>query len=184
MTDHTPIVTRERGGFIAPLLEGLRCALRADELAHVQAAALPPREAGLLDHEAHMTARLEQHFGEPVSVAVLQRRRDERTYAREILLSLPGGRVVQYAVVAIALGRCPVAVREEILAERQPLGRILQPLTAELRVAPVGFVRARLPAALAGRCGAPPGAVAWGRLVRIHRGPDCLIEGLELLMPP
>lgn len=169
---------------LAALLEAMACALRGGDFEPVPATALPGSMAALLAHRGHMTAVIEAHYGAGVAVQVLQRCRKAQSYAREILLTLPGGRVVQYAVVDIALQRCPPAVRDEILAERRPLGRILQAIAADLRVEAVGFVRARLPAALATLFGVSPGTVAWGRLVRIHVGAECLIEGLEVLAPP
>jgi len=169
---------------IARLCAALPGRLGAADLEPVAAAALPSPWASLLDHRAHMTAVVEAHHGAPVAVQVLQRRHDAAAYAREILLSLPSGRVVQYAVVVIALDRCPPPVRAQILAEREPLGRVLQALSPDLRVEPVGFVRVRVPAALAAPFAVAVGTVAWGRLVRIHHGADCLIEGLEVLAPP
>lgn len=149
----------------------------------VPAAALPEPCRGLLAHDAHMTATLERFHGAPVAVDVVHRRYDAAVYRREILLSLPNGRKVQYAVVNIALACCPPPARAAILAEQEPLGRILQRLPTALRVAPVAFVRAVLPKTLAERFATPEGREAYGRLVRIHHGPQCLIEGLELLSP-
>jgi len=169
---------------IARLCAALPGRLGAADLEPVAAAALPSPWAGLLDHRGHMTAVVEAHHGAAVAVQVLQREHDAATYAREILLRLPSGRVVQYAVVVIALDRCPPQVRTRILAEREPLGRVLQALSPDLRVEPVGFVRVRVPPALAMLFAVAAGAVAWGRLVRIHHGPACLVEGLEVLAPP
>jgi chorismate-pyruvate lyase len=170
--------------FIARLCAALPGRLGAADLEPVAAAALPPPWASLLDHRGHMTAVVEAYHGAPVAVQVLQRRHAAPVYAREILLSLPTGRIVQYAVVVIALDRCPQPVGAQILAEREPLGRVLQALSPDLRVEPVGFVRVRAPAALAESFAVAAGTVVWGRLVRIHHGPECLIEGLEVLAPP
>lgn len=170
--------------FVARLCAALPGRLGAADLECVPVAALPSPWASLLDHRGHMTAVVEAHHGAAVAVEVLQRRHAAAAYAREILLSLPTGRVVQYAVVVIALDRCPPPVGAQILAEREPLGRVLQALSPDLRVAPVGFVRVRVPAALAAAFAVAPGTVAWGRLVRIHHGPECLVEGLEVLAPP
>ncbi len=149
----------------------------------IPASGLPPTSAALLDHERHMTAVIEAHHGARVAVHVLGRAHDGERYAREILLSLPDGRVVQYAVVDIALGCCPAPVREGIVAERIPLGRVLQPIADELQVLAVGFVRVSVPSALAARFGCAAQATGYGRLVHIRRGDEVLIEGLELLTP-
>lgn len=178
------VIASTPDALIARLCAALPGRLGAADLEPVAAAALPSPWASLLDHRGHMTAVVEAHHGAPVAVQVLQRQHDAAAYAREILLSLPTARVVQYAIVVIALDRCPPPVSAQILAEREPLGRVLQALSPDLRVAPVGFVRVRVPAALAASFAVAAGTVAWGRLVRIHHGPECLIEGLEVLAPP
>jgi chorismate-pyruvate lyase len=73
-----------------------------------------------------MTATVEAHYGEPVDVQVLASRRVGETYARKILLRLRGsGRAVQFAVTRIDLAMLSATVRDEIVAERVPLGRVL-----------------------------------------------------------
>lgn len=170
--------------FVARLLRRLpACTLRANEVTALSVAALPPRCAELLAHDRHMTAELERCCAAPVAVHVLDRVHDGERYGREILLSVPGGHIVQYAVVDIALARCPPAIRADIVAERMPLGRALLPLIDELRVETPGFVRVSVPPALAVRFGCPVLAPGHGRLVRIRHGAATLIEGLELLSP-
>ncbi|MGE3775467.1 MAG: hypothetical protein AB7I32_21270 [Gammaproteobacteria bacterium] len=177
-------VDSSAGAFITGLLGRLpACALRPNEIQPIPAAALPPRSAALLAHDRHMTAELEAHFATGVAVHVLDRVHLGERYAREILLGVPGGRVVQYAVVDIALAQCPPAVREDIVAERMPLGRALLTIAAELEVETPGFVRVGVPPALAARFGCAVQAPGYGRLVRIRRGATTLIEGLELLTP-
>ncbi len=166
---------------LTTLLERLPCAIEPAEIALVPPSLLPRPFARMLDHDGHMTATVEARHGVPVGVRVLQRRHDGASYAREILLVRPDEAVVQYAVVRLDLACCPPAARAEILAEHTPLGHILQRLPGALRIEPVAFVRARLSASLATHFGVPVGHEAYGRLVRIHLGADCLIEGLELL---
>lgn len=166
---------------LTTLLEGLPCAIGPAEISLVPRSLLPLPFARMLDHDGHMTAAVEARHGVPVGVRVLQRRQAGANYAREILLVRPDGAVVQYAVVSLDLACCPPAARAAILAEHTPLGHILQRLPGALRIEPVAFVRAPLPACLAMHFGVPVGHEAFGRLVRIHLGADCLIEGLELL---
>src|SRR5262245_4359486 len=52
---------------------------------YVTAEEMPPRYAGLLAHEAHMTVTVEQFHRSPVDVAVLDRRVTPSHYARKIL---------------------------------------------------------------------------------------------------
>ncbi|HMM77053.1 MAG TPA: hypothetical protein PJ986_15185 [Gammaproteobacteria bacterium] len=181
---HTPAVESSAGAFIAGLLGRLpACALRPNEVVPIPAAALPPRAASLLAHDRHMTAELEAHFAAGVAVHVLDRVHAGERYAREILLSVPGGRVVQYAVVDVALGQCPPALREDIVAERVPLGRALLASAEDWDVEAAGFVRVGVPPALAARFGCAVQAAGYGRLLRIRHGAQKLVEGLELLTP-
>lgn len=170
--------------FVARLLGRLPApALRPHEIVPVAATGLPPRCAALLAHARHMTAELEAHFAAPVAVEVLDRVHAGERYAREILLSVPDARVVQYAVVDVVLASCPPGARADIVGERMPLGRALLTITAELEVETPGFVRVGVPPALAARFGCAVQAPGYGRLVRIRRGATTLIEGLELLTP-
>lgn len=172
------------GGFIRRLLTRLpACALRPQEVVPIASAALPAPCAALLLHARHMTAELEAHFAAALRVHVLARVHEAERYAREILLSVPDGRVVQYAVVDIALAQCAPAVREDIVAERMPLGRALLPIAAELEVELLGAVRVGVPPALAARFGCAAQAPGYGRLVRIRRGAHIVVEGLEMLAP-
>ena len=178
------IATDTPADFVPRLLGRLPdCAVRPSEIAPVAAAALPPPAAALLDHPRHMTAVMEAHCGAALKVHVLDRVQDGARYAREILLVRPGGGAVQYAVVDIDLARCPDVVREGILAEQLPLGRVLLPLAEELRVAPLGFVKVGVPPALAALFGCAVQAPAYGRLLQIHHAGGVLIDGLELLAP-
>src|SRR6516165_12120272 len=77
----------------------------------------------LLVHEHHMTVTVEAHHGDLVDVCVLERRIDNGSYARKILLALQKtGKVVQFGLVRIHLAYCSEAVRAEILAQQTPLG--------------------------------------------------------------
>jgi len=172
------------GHFVARLLGRLPApALRAYEMQPLPAAELPSRCAALLAHGRHMTAELEAHYAARVTVHVLDRVQAGDGYAREILLGLPQGQVVQYAVVDIALAHCPPAVRQDIVDERMPLGRALLPLADALEVETAGFFRVGVPPALAARFDCAVQASGYGRLVRIRRGAQTLVEGLELLTP-
>ncbi len=92
----------------------------------VEAATLPPMFRTLLDHRDHMTTTLETFYGEPVNLRVLQCRRAENEYHRQILLTLRGsGTVVEFGIARLDFAYIPPAAREEILAQEAPLGDIL-----------------------------------------------------------
>ena len=103
---------------------------------------VPPPYHGLLLHEHHMTVTVEAHHGRLVDVKILQVRKNQDVYARKILLALQGsGRVVQFGIMRVHLSFCDDKVKQEILAERTPLGRILIEHNVLRRVEPTAFLR-------------------------------------------
>lgn len=95
-------------------------------LTPVTAPAVPEPFRSLLDHESHMTVAMERHHGGPVELKVLAERLGPGlAYAREIVLSGPGGRVVQYGIVSLDLACVDASTASRIRAGAEPLGRIL-----------------------------------------------------------
>lgn len=156
-----------------------------DELpgfAEVPVADVPRPYHGLLVHTHHMTVTVEAYYQDRVSVRVLNRVRRRDVYARKILLELEGDRrIVQFGIVTIRLDLCSEPVRETILSEAVPLGRILIEhdvlrwieLTAFLRVEPRGVLREAF----------GTGATTYGRLGYIFCDGQPAIELLEILAP-
>ena len=86
----------------------------------------PTAYANLLAHEAHMTVAVEGRHHCPVSVEVLDSRCTDSHYLRKILLHRTNdNRVVQYGIVRLALSALQPVVRDEIMAQEIPLGRVL-----------------------------------------------------------
>ncbi len=80
----------------------------------------------LLAHNEHMTVTVERHHGCLVDVDVLQERREDPFYSREILLRRQSDhKVVQYGIVRLFLPSLEESAREEILSGQIPLGRVL-----------------------------------------------------------
>ena len=149
----------------------------------VEADELPDPYHGLLAHTDHMTVTVEQFYGRPVGVKVLACARDGDEYARQIVLAVPGGRVVQFGLVRIDLGVCPPPVRDAILEGRTPLGRVLIEHDMLRRIEPAGYLRVTPGETLGGWLGCPAGAVTFGRLGVIYTGDRPAIEVLEILTP-
>src|SRR5512140_2638580 len=92
----------------------------------VEAARVPEPYHRLLVHSHHMTVTVEEFYGDAVDVKVLDARHDGDSYARKILLALRGsGKVVQFGIVHIDLSFLARPVRDEIVSQRTPLGRVL-----------------------------------------------------------
>ncbi|MEM8735655.1 MAG: hypothetical protein AAGG44_15580 [Planctomycetota bacterium] len=88
--------------------------------------ACPEPYADLLEHEAHMTVTVESRHECPVSVEVLESRREQDHYLRKILLRrVSDGRVVQFGIVRLAISALKPDVLSEIMAQETPLGRVL-----------------------------------------------------------
>ncbi len=87
---------------------------------------VPDEYRRLLDHNNHMTVTVEAFHRCPVDVRVIDRRVTPTHYARKILLSRQSdGAIVQFGIMRVNLALLKDAVRERILAEDTPLGRIL-----------------------------------------------------------
>ncbi len=143
---------------------------------------VPPPYHDLLVHEHHMTVTVEAHHGALVDVRVLARHRQGDTYARKIVLNPRGSdRVVLFGIVRINLAYCSPAVRDEILAERTPLGRILIEHDVLRRIEPTNYLRF-LPGPESKRWfGFPKARTVYGRLAYIHCDGLPAVELLEVV---
>jgi chorismate-pyruvate lyase len=151
---------------------------------NVVESAMPQPYRRLLVHPHHMTVTVEEHYGGPVNVRVLDRRRDGDNYTRKILLALAAsGQVVQFGIVRIRLDLCTEAVRDAILAEQTPLGRILIEHDVLRRIEPTAYLHLQADAELSGFFGLTKPTDLWGRLALIHCDGQPAIELLEVLAP-
>jgi len=92
----------------------------------VEAASLPDPFGRLLAHTEHMTVTVESFHDSPVDVQVLETNITDTHYARKILLSRQSdGQVVQYGIVRLNFDYLDSTVRDCIVSQQTPLGRIL-----------------------------------------------------------
>lgn len=142
----------------------------------------PYRE--LLVHEHHMTVTVEAHHGSLVDVKVLEKKHGGNSYARKILLALQSdGRIVQFGIVRIWLHYCSPEVREEIIAEKTPLGRILINHNVLRRIEPTAFLRVTPGPDMMGWFGLAAPQPTYGRLALIHCDGQPAVELLEIVAP-
>lgn len=135
----------------------------------------------LLVHNHHMTVTLEAHYGSPLRVEVLDRVRVGDAYTRRICLYETGKNVpVLYGVVRIHLQFCKPEVRERILAEKEPLGRILIQNGVLTRIDLLGFLKVGSND-VPGEWFGPGGCDVFGRLAVIHCDDQPAIELLEMV---
>lgn len=150
----------------------------------LEAAALPEPYRTLLAHTRHMTATVEAHHGGPVDVQVLVSRRVGDVYARKIILRLRGsGRPVQFAVTRIDLAMLSPAVRDEIVAEQVPLGRVLVQHGVLRTVEPTAYYSAEATPALADWLGLRAPEPLYGRLGVLTVEGRPAIDVAEILAP-
>lgn len=89
-------------------------------------AELPAIPRKLLWHDHHMTVALEEHHGCELDVQVLKSLVTETHYSRHVLLRCRcSDRVEQYGIGRLNLTFLDETVRNELLSERIPLGRVL-----------------------------------------------------------
>jgi len=135
----------------------------------------------LLVHNHHMTVTLEAHYGSPLRVEVLERVRLGDSYTRRICLYETGKNVpVLYGVVRIHLQFCKDGVRERILAEREPLGRILIQNGVLTRIDLLGLLKIES-SSVPGDWFGNRGGDVFGRLAVIHCDDQPAIELLEMV---
>jgi hypothetical protein len=96
-------------------------------LTQVEGEAVPEPHKTLLVHRNDMTPTLEKFYHCDIHLRVLGRRRVGNDYFREVVLLLDGTEEpVEFGAIKINLDLVAPNVREQILAEKRPLGHILE----------------------------------------------------------
>lgn len=92
----------------------------------INADEMPEPYRGLLAHDHHMTVTMEQFHGAPVDVNILRAIHDDPFYARKIYLTKSGtDQVVMFGIMRFNFEWCDDEIKQLILAQETPLGRIL-----------------------------------------------------------
>jgi len=151
---------------------------------YIPAALTPEPYKRLLVHDRHMTVAMEEFHRSPVVVKVLDRKLEGNIYSRKILLKRSDdGAVVQFAVMRFDLDMVLPAVRDEILSERTPLGRILINYNV-FRFVDLGAIfRVTAGPAFARLCGCAMGEVTYARLATIFCNQHPAVDLLEAAAP-
>ena len=176
--DIPPARARELVGLFHPAAE------RFGEFAAVAAPDVPPAARRLLDHTSHMTVAMERFHGNVVDLDVVARTDcPDGRYAREILLRLPDGRVVQHGIVRIDLDRLGPTTAAAIRGETLPLGRILLATGRLCEVHDVHLLRVVAGPHLAGLFSTANATELFGRVAMIDLDGRPAIELLEISAP-
>jgi chorismate-pyruvate lyase len=136
----------------------------------------------LLAHQNHMTVAVEEYHRCPVTVEVVQSKRFGETYFREILLRRSDNQsIVQYGIVRLQLAALAPAAREEILAEKTPLGRVLIEHNVLREVELVDLWKIEQGPRLRRFFESAAGDITFGRTAMIHFGHQPALELLEII---
>jgi hypothetical protein len=112
------------------------------EAAVVDPAGIPQPQRGLLVHYNDMTSTLQNHFGEPIALRVLDRKLDHDCYCRHIVLETAGTqRPAEYGAIRVHLPSLDESARAEVLEGRTPMGKILNGRRLIYRCCPGAFFR-------------------------------------------
>lgn len=144
----------------------------------------PAEYQAMLAHESHMTVTVERRHQCEVDVEVLDSRTTETHYLRKIILRRKSDRrVVQFGIVRLATAALQPAVRDEIMAQKIPLGRVLINHDVLRHVHLSGLWKVVCGAELAAMFVVEPGRVSYGRTALIFCDGEPAVELLEVVAP-
>jgi chorismate-pyruvate lyase len=119
-----------------------RRGLSLPPLEPIDGEAMPEPYKSLLVHERDMTSTLEQFHGRRIHLRLISRQITAGDYFREVLLVLDdGNEPVEFGAIHIHLHRFSAEVQALILAEKLPLGRILNEHSIAYVSQPKAFLR-------------------------------------------
>lgn len=154
---------------------------RAD---HIPSSITPEPYKSMLVHEHHMTVAMETYHHSPVDVRVLAQKQSGDVYARKILLLKQGTEtVVQFGIVRFNLSYVTDRVRQEIIAGKTPLGRILINHNVLRHIDLGAILEIAAGPGLAHLFGMPTGHVTYGRLATIFCNRQPAVDLLEVSAP-
>jgi hypothetical protein len=115
-----------------------------------------------------MTVMMERFHGTRVDVRVLARRIDDASYNREIVLVRQDtGAAVQFAFAQFELNAVSQTIRQEILGEMVPLGRVLLKHGVNCQIELNAILRVTVGAGLSEILCTTLDRVTYGRIARI-----------------
>lgn len=144
----------------------------------------PPKYSDLLDHEEHMTVTVERRHASSVDVQVLESQSTSSHYLRKIVLRRKSDRqVVLFGIVRLALAALQPDVRDEIMAQKIPLGRVLILHNVLRHVQLNALWRVVCGRELAELFKTQPATITYGRTAVIYCNGEPAVELLEIVSP-
>ncbi|MDA0835129.1 MAG: hypothetical protein O2955_09560 [Planctomycetota bacterium] len=154
------------------------------QVEHIPSALTPEPYKQLLVHDHHMTVTMEQFYDCKVHVHVLQKKRNGNQYSRKIVLTNgPDGPIVQFGLVRFNFDVVTQAVRDEILSEKIPLGRVLITHNVLRHIDLGAILRITAGPGLAEALKIDVGETTYGRLATIFCNHLPAVDLLEICAP-
>lgn len=151
---------------------------------HVAREATPEPYHRMLVHEHHMTITMEAYHDCTVDVDVLDSRFENELYLRKIILRKSRtDNSVQYGIVRFNFDYVTPAVREEILAQKTPLGRVLIQHNVLRHIDLGAIIRFTAGAGMSKYLPIEPGQVTYGRMATIFCNGAPAVDLLEISAP-
>ena len=145
---------------------------------------VPQRERDLLAHRRHMTVTLEEHYRDRVKVVPYRVHQQGDLYGRKLdLVADSSGLVVMTGIMLFNFSCCDSKVRDLILAEEVPLGRILIENRILRRISSETFVRVEARDPFVQRFDLKTPQPAFGRLATIFYNGEPAVDLLEVVRP-
>lgn len=157
---------------------------RLPQCSEVEPEDIPQPYRRLLVHDGHMTVTLEEHHQSPVLVEPYVVHRQGDLYGRLIdLRAKATDTVVMTGILLFNLSICGREVRDLIVGEQVPLGRILIEHKILRRVTTETFLRVSADDPLAKRFGLLEPVAVYGRLATIFYEGRPAVDLLEIVRP-
>jgi hypothetical protein len=154
------------------------------DVEHIPSSTTPEPYKRLLVHEHHMTVTMEEFHRCRVAVQVLQKHLEGNTYSREIVLTKEGtDQVVQYGLVQFNFDFVTDGVRQEIIREQTPLGRVLIEHNVLRHIDLGAILRIQMAPRLAQVMKCEPGTWSYGRMATIFCNRRPAVDLLEISAP-
>ena len=149
----------------------------------VEAGQLPSNYRQLLAHHSHMTVTLEEFHRSTVDVRVLDSITSSAHYSRTIVLHRKSdSKAVQYGIVRLHRSFLEDQVFQEIVEQREPLGRILIRHNVLRQVKLLSLWNVELGPALRSALGRSNLEVCYGRTALIYCNGLPAVELLEIVV--
>ena len=151
---------------------------------HCPGSLTPEPYKRMLVHEHHMTVTMEKYHDSEVEVRVVDRKNVDDLYCRKILLLKKGTEeVVQFGIVRFNFEYVTPQVKEEIIGENIPLGRVLINHNVLRHIDLGAIIRVEAGPALARYFDMEVGGETYGRLATIFCNHQPAVDLLEISRP-